>query len=799
MRGRGLSLASAAGVIGLIGAAPLPAQTTAPVTASPAEPDSGEILVTARKRQETLMDVPVVATAIGGEKLQNLQIQDMKSLATVVPGLSLGGSLLSVGVQASLRGVGTSALDPGVDQSVSLNIDGMALSQGLAFASGMFDVGQIEVLKGPQSLFYGKSSPGGVISLRTADPTDRFELIGRAGYEFEARERRIEAIVSGPLSETFKVRLAGTVGKQDGFYYNRAQGIAALGSVTPAKRHGSGTDYKLRATILWDPSEKFDARLKLNRVSDDFDHVAIVQNVLCPDGTGPFNGRQFIDSDCRLDRNAPLVDLDPAAFPGIVHNGVPYNTTKQTFGTAELNYHFTPQLTLTSATAYYLANSRNMVNAAATSAGAGLISATNRFQRRQFTEEVRLASDFSSPLNFTLGGYLERTRFYDDVIIGGNTRLGAPATIQKGIKTVHVEAESLFGQVLYKIVPELELAAGARWTSERRNINPFNTISGTPVFVALAVPKIKADNVAPEISLTYRPSSDLTLFASAKRGYKSGSFNVSTPPFTGENNSFGDEKVEGGEIGLKSRLANRRLMFNLAGYYYKYTGLQVGANVQSTAGVTVTRTLNAGKARNYGLEAEMTFRPEGIQGLDLNAALNWNNSKYTSLLNVPCYGGQLAVEGCNLLFSPTANAGLGGFTAQDRSGIPLLRAPRWSANFGFSYERPIGADWTLLFASNNQYQSRSLVDLAYIYYQKSYIKADATLTLKHRDRWEFALIGKNINNELTSGNCANSNRQGGQTGGIITGSTVRGAAGIDEVGCYMDRGRELWVRATLRY
>src|SRR6202000_2068844 len=102
----------------------------------------------------------------------------------------------------------TSALDPGVDQSVSLNIDGLQLSQGLAYASSFFDMQQVEVLKGPQALFYGKSSPGGVISIRTADPTDRFEVIARAGYEFDASERQGQFIVSGPITDTLKARFA---------------------------------------------------------------------------------------------------------------------------------------------------------------------------------------------------------------------------------------------------------------------------------------------------------------------------------------------------------------------------------------------------------------------------------------------------------------------------------------------------------------------------------------------------------------------------------------------------------------
>lgn len=785
----------------IVSAACLPAMLASqPAFAQNSGIGEGDIIVTARKREETLQSVPVVATALAKEQLELFQTSDLKSVATLVPGLALGSSILSVGVQASLRGVGTSSLDPGVDSSVALNIDGMALSQGLAFASGMFDVGQIEVLKGPQSLFFGKSSPGGVISLRTADPTEEQEVIARAGYEAEARERRADLIVSGPVTDTMKLRLAGTMGKQDGYFHNRAQAIPALGARNPVKRRMTpAKDYKLRATVLWNPADDVDVRLKVNHVYDNTLYAGAAQNVNCPDGTGPVNGRQFIDADCRFDRNVPLIDLDPAAFPGIDNNGTQYNRTRQTFGTLEMNSRLTPELTLTSATGYYLVRSRSMINATMSSAGAGLISATNRFMRRQLTEEIRLTSDFSGPLNFLVGGYIESGRFSDLVTIGGNAKLGVGATLQKGRKTVNIQTHSLFGQLIYNFTPELEMTAGVRWTDETRKQYGVNLISGTAVPVALGVPKINANNFAPEWTLAYRPNEDLTIFAALKQGYKSGSFNVSTPPVTGERNEFGDEKVQGGEIGVKSRMMDRRLTVNVAGYYYKFTGLQVGANVQAAGGITQTRTVNAGRARIYGVELETAFRPAAIDGLNLRAAVNWNNAKYTKLLNIPCYGGQKASEGCNLLFSNAANGGTGGFTAQDRSGVGLVRAPKWAINFGFDYEMPVG-DMSLVFASNNQYSSRYVTNLGYLWHQPSFIKADASLTLKGpEDRWDVALIGKNLNNEITTGNCANSNRQGGLAGGQITGREDRGPAGIDEVGCYADRGRELWARFTLKF
>src|ERR1700741_108907 len=111
--------------------------------------------------------------------LEASAINDIARLTTRVPGLLLGNGVLAIGPQISLRGIGTSTQDAGVDQSVSLNLDGLSVAQGLAYRAGLFDVDQVEVLKGPQALFYGKSSTGGVLALRTNDPGDRLEIIGR--------------------------------------------------------------------------------------------------------------------------------------------------------------------------------------------------------------------------------------------------------------------------------------------------------------------------------------------------------------------------------------------------------------------------------------------------------------------------------------------------------------------------------------------------------------------------------------------------------------------------------------------
>ena len=792
----GGSFAAASQASAQAAAAPAPAQTA----------QLGEVIVTARKRQESILNVPVIETALPAVQLQRYQTQDLKDIATLVPGIKLGDSILSIGTQISLRGVGTTTFNPGVDQSVSLNLDGLQLSQGLTYSSGFFDMSQVEVLKGPQALFYGKSSPGGVISIRTADPTDKFEVIARAGYEFEAHEKQGQLIVSGPLTDTVKVRLAGQWDAQDGFYDNISTTGVRGGRAPDHDRLSPDKGYMLRATVLWNPISQFDARLKINQVRDKVTEAGAFQLAVCPDGVGPVNTAigpiQFINpnDDCKINRTEALVDMDPSVYGGLPNHGTGYNESTQTFGTLELNYRLRPDLTLTSTTGYYLLHSSSLFNTTSSGFNGPLFAVTNGFHRREWTEEFRANSDFSGPLNFTAGAFLQRAQFSDLVGLQGNTDLFFPALLQKGIQVVDIKTNSVFGQLRYQVIPKVEIALGARYTDEKRTDDGTDLTTGVPIEVTLADPKIRSKTTSPELTITYKPTDDLTVFGALKKGYKSGSFDTATPPTPNEENSFGDEKVEGGEIGVKSRWLDRRLVFNTAWYNYRYTGLQVGAIVPVENGVPVTKTINAGSALVTGIESDVAYRPEWFEGLTLNGALNWNHAQFKELDNVPCYGGQTIAAGCNEVFSSSVNGGVGGFTAMNQSGLPLVRAPKWQTNFGFDYETDIGNEMKFILASNTQFSSKYLTGLGLVNYQKSTFKTDLSMTVQGpNDRWEFALIGKNLNNALTSGNCSNSNAQGGLFPGTeITGTNAVGPAGTDELGCWMDRGRELWLRVTYK-
>src|SRR5580704_11432446 len=212
------------------------AQQSATTAQAGSNSELEEITVTARKRTESIMNVPVDVQALPASQLQTFQVTELTDLPTLVPGLNFGTSLLSIGTLVSIRGVGTASQAPGVDQSVALNIDGLSLGNGLALNMGLFDIGSVEVLKGPQALFFGKESPGGVISLNTADPTDQLEMTVRAGYEFVSVQPRAEFVVSGPVTDTLKLRLATMYDQEEGYFYNDAIAATAapnLGAENP--------------------------------------------------------------------------------------------------------------------------------------------------------------------------------------------------------------------------------------------------------------------------------------------------------------------------------------------------------------------------------------------------------------------------------------------------------------------------------------------------------------------------------------------------------------------------------------
>lgn len=795
-------------------------------TTAGSKPGPGEIIVTARKRQESILRVPVVETVLSGEILEQQQITTLQAVSSRVPGLVMGNSVLSVGTQISLRGVGTSALDAGIDQSVSLNIDGQQFSQGLSFKSGLFDLAQAEVLKGPQALFFGKNSPGGVIALTTADPGRQWEMIARTSYEFEAREMRGELILSGPVSNTLGVRLAGTWSDSDGYFHNKAEADPGTGARDPREsRIGGNTNYIIRATAVWEPDPSFKARLKLNFTKDHSDNPNTTQSVSCPEGVGPIVsptsiGYPFLVS-CEQGRDVYFVSMDPAAFtglrrdgtPGLRNGGDPFTNIVQNFGVLDLTWRPATDISLTSTTTYYHNATDASINGTGTGAAGPALFADNHFKRRDITEEVRIESDWrDSPINFLIGGYYQNGKVDNDIFVGGNTAerlyvpafgifIPIPAVLAAGTHELDIESTSIFGQLRLNPVKQLEVALGARWTSEQRSDQAVSRNAvGQYVALDLPTPKISAKNISPELTVTWTPSDDFTVFGALKQGYKSGSYSITTPVAAGVDNSFGDERVRGGEVGIKARMADRTLTANAAFYYYRYKGLQVGTNVPAQDGIPIVRTMNAGSSKVYGIDFDTSWRPPVVDNLSLNASVNWNKAKFLELEGVPCYGGQTFDAGCNQLMNPQT----GFYTAQSASGERLERAPEWQFSTGADYELPVSDSMRFALGTSVQYSSsyRTIIGPRDDYIQRSYAKLNGYLTLKGADdKWEVSLIGNNLTDVVRAGYCVNGNFQNGQIlGGQVTGSPTNaaGPAGIDEVACVLDPGRQVFVKLTLR-
>ena len=172
------------------------------------EDDSAIIIVTARAQAESLQEVPVNITSLASETLDTFQVNEIADVVGRVPALNVqvGGS--GAGAQISLRGLGSSNISSAFDSAVGLDFDGVLVSTQRLLQTGFFDVQQIDVLKGPQSLYFGKSASAGVLSIKSANPTSEWEIAGKGSYEFEEDGYTLGGYISGPISDTLGIRVA---------------------------------------------------------------------------------------------------------------------------------------------------------------------------------------------------------------------------------------------------------------------------------------------------------------------------------------------------------------------------------------------------------------------------------------------------------------------------------------------------------------------------------------------------------------------------------------------------------------
>lgn len=824
---------------------PVAAQAQGASASAAASSDAPEILVTARKRAETLIDVPVTVTAVGSEELSLRAINNVDSLARIVPGMIVGeaGGGIQGGI-VSIRGLAGADNNPLGDQAVSFNIDGVGIGRSTVRRMTDFDIQQVEVLKGPQALFFGKNSPAGIISIRTADPGDVFEAQIRAGYEFYAREWRTEGYISAPLGNGFGVRFAGSVSDMKGWAKNYVprQVPAGLESNINPPRHSRGPDkrdFAGRLTLKYDNDGPFTARLKMSYVDlDGTASTANTQYVNCPLGfpqAAPPAALGLPIDNCKVDSkvgvgdfSANMNNFDPV-YP---KDGHTYLKQWQKLGSLELNYDLSDELTLTSVTGYYKAKLTNFGNftqnyfedsslfslpavpvtgPVALNVPRQMLPSHSQLQLREVTQEVRLASDFDFPLNFMVGGLYQDT--HGRVSVTTARRTFDPLWINKYAYGQDGKAWSIFGQGTLKPMPGLEISGGVRYSHESKKLPELSSAlfseasngvlapgASPSVLVPITNPnlirKLKFKNWSPEATISYKPTPDLNIYGSYKEGFLSGGFSALAPTtriayggvvsgLTVQQPIYDQQTIQGFELGVKGALFDRRLRFNVAAFSYKTSGLQVGVTTQGVQ----QEIRNAGSVRTKGIEGDISYRTP-VEGLTLNAALAYTKGKYLDY-QASCYRGQSSATCFNQVSRVTGELAL----LQDLSGAPLVRSPEWTGNVGFNYTTPVSSGLKLGLFGGMNFSSKYFTDTTNSPggLQGSYTLFDATVRLAETDdRWEAAVIGRNLTNKRYFVRSSDTPFTGTAPGAAPVGILGDTAASVN-------RGREIMIRLTYKF
>jgi len=784
---------------------PVPqAPIEAPQRARPSGRMIEEIVVSARKREESLQDAPVVVSALSREQLARYNVADMTKIAEMTPQLFVSNGSNGNGGTINMRGIGSSSTTSGFDQAVAINVDGIQYSRATVLHQGYFDVGQVEVLKGPQSLFFGKSSSAGVISLNTADPTPERQASIKFGNEFQASEQWAEVMLSGPVSEEFGARLAARYESTGGYIKNISPPVvdASNGETVPAPDPDwpNETQAMARLTLAYTPNSDFDAKLKLSYVDMESGGVVQGSELIKCDATGSaqLNPGQECNPDWTVHQNG-LPPGVAATEPIWNHkHGEQYSFYKAQSGVATLNYAFSA-LKLSSVTGYYHFNHQYIADYDNTSTSV-IVGAENP-EERTLSQELRLLSDFDSPLNFMLGGYYQHKQFNFNhntsrlVPLPQDPTTGRYAAFVRDSETTG-KAWSVFAQLLWKLTDTIEIDGGARYSDEmkdsfsvHRYVHPLLAAEYRPAGDPLNA-LTHDTNLSPEVTVSWKPG-DLMLYGAYKKGFKSGGYSNSallTRNTKVEDQTFRPETVGGFEVGLKSSWLEGSLQWNVAAYSYEFKDLQV--NFFDAANLNFL-TQNAATATTRGVETELRWLPP-IDGLELHGTASYNRAVYGKFLSF-CYTGQSYEDGCNLDANgqPAATSG----DHADLGGTVRPIAPEFTASLGAFYRFNLVGNLMLSVGADGSYVDRYLLSsVGRDFYQPGFFRTDANLSLGPQSgQWEIALIGRNLSNAYIAYDGGDQPLSGQGTGQHEPANVLADQYAV------LGRPRELAVQFTMKF
>ena len=758
-----------ASVLFSLSAAPAFAQSAAAPAAS-ADEDEGAIVVTARRREENLIDVPIAITAISGDQLANQGAADITALAETVPNVTLESSRATNStLSAFIRGVGQQDPVSGFEQGVGIYLDDVYLNRPQAAVLDIYDVQRIEVLRGPQGTLYGRNTVGGAVKYVTRRLDDVAHLSARATY---GSYNQADGVITGSvaLGPDKVIRIGGSLARltRDGFGTNLTTGLDNYNKNIWA---GRGT-LEIHGTGIF------------ARVTGDYTH----------DTSNPRGGHRFIPG---LVSGAPVL---PNVYD--TRGGLNFPVQNVTaWGTSLfLEAEPTEGLTFRSISSYRKDDSATPIDFDALPAVD--VDVPGYYFNRQFSQELQVLVD-KGPFNGLVGLYYLNA----SALTQFDVRLFTTINGLTGYTDANVDTETMaaFADFTYDFSDRLSLSVGGRYTWDERSAKILRQNylgGGSPTFGGAGIPfgapgtnfrgKKAFTKFTPRASLSFKPDPDSSIYVSFSQGFKGGGFDprgagVNAPDLDGDGIksdaevaeflSFRPEKVNSYELGYKAQLFDRHLTVALAAFRMDYTDVQIPGSVACTirglpsfCGVVS----NAGKARMQGFEAEGKLR---LGALTLNGSVGYIDAKYLSYI-----------------------ANIGGVPTQVAAFRHVQNTPAWTGAASASYALELGEGRVDLGVGMSFKSKTYQFEIANPYLdQPAYQLFDASIVYHAPgNRWSLGVFGKNLTDERIKTSGYTFMRADPTTGVLVTPlASALGKEGV--LSAFYANPRQIFVTASVNF
>ncbi|TAL03335.1 MAG: TonB-dependent receptor [Rhodospirillaceae bacterium] len=602
-------------------------------SATAAEAPLAEIIVTARRRNESLMSTPVAVSALNTATIESkaaLNIGDLNGAApnVLVTQQNAGAATANF----SIRGLSYADVEKSQDPTVGVVIDGVFIGTSTGQFQDYFDIDQIEVLRGPQGTLFGRNTIGGVVNIRRSRPTGKYGAKLEVSYgSFNTLATR--AVVNAPIGDT---GLAAKVfyfhNRSDGWYHNAISGNPAGGSKDD---HFGGT---LQYTSQ---DNAFDALFTVEKQITSVDPVvASLTNsseLFC----------SFIPANqCNRNNTTDLYTVFNS--PAFSHYHAPS-------GTLEMNYQL-GGVKLTSITGFRESNEDQTQDFDASSVD---LYYTHRQQKyHQLSQELRAAGKFTDTFDYVVGGYFFSSRYQ----LEQHTRLFAFNTAENvdaadpnpQLVNGRTKSYAAFGDFNWAIYDKFRVSFGGRYTEDKKYLD--NGFGG----VLIGQGDAKFKKFTPKAGIDYRPNEDTMLYFSWSRGYRSGGFSPRASTAATASTPYQPETVDSYEIGTKLDMLERHLQLSLAAFAANYNHMQQNTTIPGGPTGNQTITTNVGGANIKGIEAD--FAARATDNLRLNGSIGYLHSKFHDFIAGNLIGTSIRpfdYSANDLIYNPSVTLALG--------------------------------------------------------------------------------------------------------------------------------------------